>query len=106
MKKLILSAAVLLGSVITFTANAQTQAAVQTQDQNPTEKATTVTDGYTEIKAEELPQAITEALKKAFPDAVLGKAYINDKKEYRLDVKVGDKEGSLFADEKGKWIQK
>ncbi|MCW2121173.1 hypothetical protein M2326_003506, partial [Flavobacterium sp. 7A] len=28
------------------------------------------------------------------------------KKEYQLDVKVGDKEGSLFADENGKWIQK
>ena len=35
-------------------------------------------DEYTEIKLEELPAPINEALKKSFPDAVLSKAYKND----------------------------
>ena len=45
-------------------------------------------------------------MKKAYPDAVLTKAYINEKKEYKIEVKIADKEGALYADETGKWIQK
>lgn len=100
MKKLILSAAIVLGSLTAMNAQAQQENAT------PTEKVAPTTDGYTEIKVEEVPAAVTEALKKAYPDAVLNKAYTNDKKEYKLEVKVGDKEGALFADETGKWIKK
>ena len=93
---------------------AQDQNAVPTEQAAPaTEQATpaeaTVAEEvneYTEIKTEEVPAAVTEALKKAFPDAVLNKAAVNDKKEYQLQVKVGDKEGLLYADETGKWIEK
>lgn len=106
MKKLILSAAIVLGSLSTINAQAQGENAASTEQATPTEKVAPATDGYTEIKVEEVPAAVTEALKKAFPDAVLNKAYINDKKEYKLEVKVGDKEGALFADETGKWIKK
>ena len=98
MKKLILSAAVLLGSLSTFATIVPTQ--------NNIEKVIIISDEYTEIKIEEVPVAVTDALKKAYPTAILSKAYINENKEYRLDVKVGDKEGALFADETGKWIQK
>lgn len=98
MKKLILSAAVLLGSLSTFATIIPTQ--------NNSEKVIIISDEYTEIKIEEVPAAVTDALKKAYPTAILSKAYINENKEYRLDVKVGDKEGALFADETGKWIQK
>ena len=58
------------------------------------------------FKIEEVPTAVTDALKKAYPDAVLTKAYINEKKEYKIEVKIADKEGALYADETGKWIQK
>ncbi|CAM2842387.1 hypothetical protein [Flavobacterium frigoris] len=98
MKKLILSAAVLLGSLSTFAAIAPVQ--------NSVEKVITIADEYTEIKIEELPAAVTDALKAAYPDAVISKAYVSETKEYKLDVKMGDKEGSLFADENGNWIQK
>ncbi len=107
MKKLILSAAIILGGLTTMSAQEQTTPAETT---TPTEQTTTATtqqtDEFTEIKAEEVPAAVTEALKKAYPDAVVSKAYVNEKKEYKLDVKVGDKEGALYADETGKWIQK
>ena len=98
MKKLILSAAILLGSLSTITATAS--------NVNPIVKSVIIADDYTEIKVEEVPAAIIDALKKAYPDAVLTKAYVNENKEYKLDVKVGDKEGNLFADETGNWIQK
>ena len=98
MKKLIMSAAVLLGSLSTFATVLPTQVA--------SEKVIFVSDEYTEIKIEEVPTAVTDALKKAYPDAVLTKAYINEKKEYKIEVKIADKEGALYADETGKWIQK
>ncbi|MES2239420.1 MAG: hypothetical protein V4497_04095 [Bacteroidota bacterium] len=104
MKKLILSAAIVLGSLTTM--SAQDQAPVKEKNEAPTEQAAPAPDNFTEIKAEELPAVVTGSLKKAFPNAVLNKAYINDKKEYKLEVKVGDKEGALFADANGKWIQK
>ncbi|WP_413999561.1 hypothetical protein ACMDB5_03105 [Flavobacterium sp. W1B] len=98
MKKLILSAAIVLGSLSTFAATIATN--------NPVEKSVTIAEEYTEIKIEELPAAVVNALKKAYPDAVLTKAYVNEKKEYKLDITVGEKVGSLFADANGKWIQK
>jgi len=121
MKKLILSAAIILGSLTAMNAQAQdenaapadqttppTEQAAPAQEAAPAEQATVAqeVDTYTEIKTEEVPAAVTEALKKAFPDAVLNKASVNAKKEYQLEVKVGDKEGALYADETGKWIEK
>ncbi|MBE0390989.1 hypothetical protein [Flavobacterium sp. PL002] len=97
MKKLILSAAVLLGSLSTFAAIVPIQ--------NSVEKIITIADEYTEIKIEELPAAVTDALKAAYSDAVINKAYVNENKEYKLDVTIGDKESSLFADVNGNWIQ-
>jgi hypothetical protein len=98
MKKLMVSAAIVLGSLSTITATAATI--------NPTVKSVTVADEYTEIKMEELPAAVTASLKKAYPTAVITKAYINEKKEYKLDITVDGKAGSLFADANGKWITK
>lgn len=98
MKKLVLSAAVLLGSLSTFAAIAPVQ--------NSVVKIITIADEFTEIKIEELPTAVTDALNTAYPDAVIDKAYVNENKEYKLDITMGDKQGSVFADETGKWIQK
>ncbi|MGZ9734544.1 hypothetical protein [Flavobacterium sp. GNP002] len=98
MKKLILSAAILLGSLSTF---ASTIPAT-----NEEVKTTSIQEEYSEVKLEEVPEAIKAALKTAYPDAVLDKAYINAAKEYKLDVTIGDKKGNLFADANGKWIKK
>jgi hypothetical protein len=98
MKKLILSAAIVLGSMSTFAAIVPNTIQVV--------KTTTTQEEYTEVKLEEVPVAIMDALKGSYPNAILDKAYINAKKEYKLDVTIGDKKGNLFADESGKWIQK
>lgn len=127
MKKLILSAAILLGSLSAFaqtapkdgnstpkgtaTESTTTQSPTTTQSQttqSPENHGTnsSQTDGYTEIRNEELPVAVADALKKSFPDAKLVKVNINGQKQYKLDVEVGSRVGSLYVDETGKWIQK
>lgn len=104
MKKLILSAAIFLGSLSTF---AQASTATKTEATTQTAQATqSVEEKYTEIKAEEVPAAVSSALKKAFPTAKLDKAYVNEKKEYKLEVTVGEKAGALYANAAGKWITK
>jgi len=98
MKNLFLSAAIVLGSLTSFASTSPIS--------NTIVKTISVQDDYTEVKLEEVPAAVTDALKKAYPDAVLTKAYKNTKSEYKLDVTVGDKTGNLFANADGTWIKK
>jgi len=98
MKNLFLSAAIILGGLTSFASTSPIS--------NTIVKTISIQDDYTEIKLEEVPAPITEALKKAYPDAVLSKAYKNTKSEYKLDVTVGDKVGSLYANADGSWIKK
>ncbi|WP_428231077.1 hypothetical protein [Flavobacterium sp.] len=98
MKNLFLSAAIVLGSLTSFASTSPIT--------NTIVKTISVEEEYTEIKLEELPAAISESLKKAYPDAVITKAYKNEKAEYKLDVTVGDKVGNLFANADGTWIKK
>ncbi|KAF2332672.1 MAG: hypothetical protein REI96_00455 [Flavobacterium nitrogenifigens] len=97
MKNLFLSAAIVLGGLTSF--------ASTTQVANTIVKTISIEDEYTEIKLEELPVAVTDALKKAYPEAVITKAYKNEKAQYKLDVTVGDKVGNLFANADGTWIK-
>ena len=98
MKNLFLSAAIILGGLTSFASTAPIS--------NTIVKNITVQEEYTEIKLEEVPVAVTDALKKAYPDGVLSKAYKNAKSEYKLEVTVGDKVGSLYANADGTWIKK
>ncbi|KQB40926.1 hypothetical protein [Flavobacterium aquidurense] len=98
MKNLFLSAAIVLGSLTSFASTSPIK--------NTIVKTISIEDEYTEIKLEELPAPIAESLKKAYPDAVITKAYKNEKSEYKLDVTVGDKVGNLFANADGTWIKK
>lgn len=98
MKNLFLSAAIVLGGLTSFASTSPIT--------NSIVKVISVSDEYTEIKLEELPAPIVESLKKAYPDAVITKAYKNEKSEYKLDVTVGEKVGNLFANADGTWIKK
>ena len=99
MKNLFLSAAIVLGGLTSF-------ASTTTLNTNMSVKTICIGDEYTEIKLEEVPAPITEAFKKAYPNAVIAKAYKNEKSEYKLDVTIGDKAGSLYANADGTWIKK
>jgi hypothetical protein len=98
MKNLFLSAAIVLGSLTSFASTSPIQ--------NKIVKTISIQDEYTEIKVEEVPSAVTSALKKAYPDAVLSKAYKNTASQYKLEVTVGDKVGSLYANADGSWVKK
>ena len=98
MKNLFLSAAIVLGGLTSFASTSPLT--------NNIVKTISIQDEYTEVKLEELPAPINEALKKAFPDAVLSKAYKNASSQYKLDVTVGEKVGSLYANADGTWIKK
>ncbi len=98
MKNLFLSAAIVLGSLTSFASTAPVT--------NTIVKTISVQEEYTEIKLEEVPTAVTDALKKAYPEGVLSRAYKNAKSEYKLEVTLGDKVGSLYANADGTWIKK
>ncbi len=102
MKKLILSAAIILGS---FTAFAQ-ESTNPTSTESTAQTATTTQEEYTEVKLEEVPAAISAAIKTSFPDATIDKAFINANKEYKLEVTSGGKKGNLFTDANGKLVNK
>ncbi|MDR7209694.1 hypothetical protein [Flavobacterium piscis] len=92
MKNLFLSAAIVLGGLTSFASTLPIT--------NSFVKTISIQDEYIEIKVVEVPGAITDALKKAYPDALISKAY-KAKSEYRLDITVSDKVGSLFANADG-----
>jgi ABC-type glycerol-3-phosphate transport system substrate-binding protein len=103
MKKFILAATIVLGS---FSAFAQAESTGTSTDTKTTTTPSATTSEYTEVPVAEVPAPVMAALKKAYPDAKLDKTSVNAQKEYKLDVMVGDKVGSLYADAKGKWITK
>jgi len=101
MKKLILSAVIVLGSLSTFAQSSKVKK-VET-----TETATKVVEEkFTEIKSAEVPETLQTALKTAYPAAVIEKAFVNEKKEFKLEIKNGDQKATVYADADGNWIKK
>ncbi|AYN06100.1 hypothetical protein [Flavobacterium sp. 140616W15] len=99
MKKVILSAAIVLGSLSIY-------AATRTITEPVNEVVIVqVQDGYNEVSADAVPVAVKTALQKAYPDVKLDKAYVNEKKEYKLEISVGDQKATVYADVNGNWIK-
>lgn len=98
MKKLVLSVAVFLVSLSTFATISTTEDSVGT--------ITNIEGVYAEIRIDEIPVAVMNALKNRYPNAVINKAYVDESKEYRLDIKNGNQEVSLYSNANGNWIQK
>lgn len=97
MKKLILSAAILLGSLTSFASNL------------PVHSNTVINiiqEEYTEITADQLPEAVKDSIKISYPDAAIDKAFVNDKKEYKIEISAGDQKAAVYADADGNWIKK
>ena len=103
MKNLLFAAALSLG---TLTAFAQDDIEnTQTQATEATEVVATAQDGFNEINSSDVPQLVSDALAKDYPDTKISKAFVNDKGQYKLEVAKEDGTTSeLYADAKGKWI--
>ncbi|WP_163398375.1 hypothetical protein [Flavobacterium fluviatile] len=96
MKKLILSAAIILGSLSIY---------ATTTNVEPVKVSVNFQSEYKEIKAEEVPEAVTKALETAYPGAKLEKVFVNEKKEYKLEIAVGDQKATVYSDANGNWLK-
>ena len=96
MKKLILSTAIILGAL--------TVSASTTAIKTSLKQLITVQDEYKEIDA--VPAAIKTALENAYPGVKLNKAYINDKKEYKIEITVREQKSIVYTDAKGNILKK
>ncbi|MFH6603366.1 hypothetical protein ACEZ3G_07755 [Maribacter algicola] len=99
MKKLVFVLALSLGSLTAFAQDTEEVQAEATE-------VVTAQDDFSEIAAEELPEAVTAAVSKNYPTAKIDKAYVNEEKQYKLEVSLEDgTSGTLYADENGNWIE-
>ena len=96
MKKLIWSTAIILGAL--------TVSASTTAIKTPLKQLITVQDEYKEIDA--VPAAIKTALENAYPGVKLNKAYINDKKKYKIEITVREQKSIVYTDAKGNILKK
>lgn len=96
MKKLILSAVIVLGTLFM---NAEAAISKKTNL-----NVVSFQDGFKEIKADALPVEVKASLEKSFPGSKLVKAYVNSKKQYKLEINsAGDDNDKrfVFTDSKG-----
>src|SRR5690606_25848040 len=102
MKNFVLATVLSLGSLTAFAQDANSG------NQEVQKEATNVAsaqDGFTEVATSDLPEAITAAVAKNYPTAKINKAYVNNSKQYKLEVVLQDgTTGTLYSDAKGKWI--
>ena len=98
-KSIVLSVAVLLGSLSTFANNTLTPSV---------SFATTISvqEEYTEVAVTTLPDAVKASIEAAMPGAEIEKAYINEAKEYKLEVKAADQSMTVFTDANGMIVKK
>ncbi len=98
MKKLFFVAVFALGSLTAF--------AQDTEEAQVDATETVAQDDFAEIATSELPEAVTAAVAKNYPTATINKAYVNEAKQYKLEVSLEDgTSGTLYADEEGNWIE-
>lgn len=97
MKKLILSAIVVFGTmsihanVLSVSESAKATVIIQSE--------------YTEVIVDAVPAAVKTALQTAYPGAKLDKAFVNEKKEYKLEISVGDQKATVYSDVNGNWLK-
>ncbi|KFF04873.1 hypothetical protein [Flavobacterium reichenbachii] len=96
MKKLILSAAIVLGTLSMQAENVVVNSAAF--------QSVNVQDDYKEVDA--VPAAIKTALDNEYPGVKLEKAWVNDKKEYKIEVTVRGEKSIVYTDASGKIIKK
>lgn len=98
MKKVIFVFALALGSMTAFAQNTENVEAAAAE--------VVAQDDFSEIAADELPEAVTAAVAKNYPTATIDKAYVNEAKQFKLEVSLEDgTSGTLYADESGNWIE-
>ena len=96
MKKLAIATTVVLAS-LSVPANAVTT--------SNSVKTSLVQTEYTEVTVDAVPAAVKTALQTAYPNAKLEKAFVNEKKEYKLEISVKDQKATVYSDVNGNWLK-
>ncbi|KLT69634.1 MULTISPECIES: hypothetical protein [Flavobacterium] len=96
MKKLMITATIVLG---TLSMQAGTTFIKTTKVQLETTQ-----EEYKEIDA--VPAAIKTALDNAYPGVKLEKAYVNEKKEYKIEIVVREVKSVVYTDAQGNILKK
>lgn len=96
MKKIILSAAILLGCL-------SIQAATSNSI-NSVIRSVNIQDEYKEVDA--VPAAVKTGLDNAYPGVKLDKAYVNEKKEYKIEITVRGEKSIVYTDAAGNILKK
>ncbi|PJJ10392.1 hypothetical protein CLU83_3803 [Flavobacterium sp. 1] len=90
MKMLILTAAIVLGwTAIYSNRHAKTESDIQPE--------------YREVNVNAVPATIKAALETAYSGTKLVKAYVNEKKEYKLELSVNNQKATVYTDANGNW---
>lgn len=121
MKKMILSAGIILGGLTAMNAqtdkettamNVQDKTAVEAQIESNLdaeavqENAVEAVQDYKEVKSSEVPQNIKEVVAKSQKGATISKAYVNAQGEYKLQLATADgKNVTVLTDANGELVQ-
>ncbi|KLT69635.1 MULTISPECIES: PepSY-like domain-containing protein [Flavobacterium] len=98
MKNLVVATAIVLGSL---TVNAATTPSLE----NAVNQSVLIQDEFKEVSADAVPAAVKSTVEKSFPGTKLEKAYVNEKKEYKLEISKGDKKYIIFSDAAGNIVK-
>ena len=60
---------------------------------------------YTEVKVEELPEAVSKSILATYPGYKVDKAFLGDDASYKVNVSMGDIKQVLFYNVKGELIK-
>ena len=90
MKMLILTATIVLGWIAIYSnGHAKTESDIQPK--------------YREVSVNAVPATIKAALETAYSGTKLVKAYVNEKKEYKLELSVNNQKATVYTDANGNW---
>ncbi|EDM43864.1 hypothetical protein SCB49_09740 [unidentified eubacterium SCB49] len=105
MKKLMITAGLVLGS-LTATMAQETASASLSKNVTEVEAVQAVQD-YEAVDLKDVPAPVVKALETDFKDAKIAKVWKNSKEEYKVELLAADKSvKTVHATSDGKWIKK
>lgn len=113
MKKLMIVPVVALG--LLFSTNVTAQDAKVAENEKETAMLTVENESqqleeaqkeFTQIEANQVPEAVQAALAKDFEGATIVEAHVAKDETYKLVVDLNGEKSTLYADASGNWIKK
>ncbi|MDN3621171.1 hypothetical protein QWY81_17025 [Polaribacter undariae] len=62
-------------------------------------------DDFKEIEIKELPEAVSTSISRDFSTATVVKAYLNDSKQYKIELTADGTKGVVYLDKEGNWLK-